>query len=95
MFFPKETTPIQKVLFIGSSLASLGMFISFMNSYAVDVLMADRIDTWSSLFNNDSLWDGFIKQHGPRSSSVPPTSRSPRGTVIIRPPLTAEPLEHV
>lgn len=65
MFFPKETTPIQKVLFIGSSLASLGMFISFMNSYAVDVLMADRIDTWSSLFNNDSLWDGFIKQHGP------------------------------
>ena len=65
MFFPEETTSIQKTLFIASGLASLIILILFMHDYAVDVLMADRIDTWNTLFNNASLWDGFIAQHGP------------------------------
>lgn len=65
MFFPKVTTAFQKIVFIASCAASLVLLTSFMHEFAVDLLMADRIDTWNSLFKNVSLLEGFTAQHGP------------------------------
>ncbi|MCT4624823.1 MAG: hypothetical protein N4A46_14475, partial [Schleiferiaceae bacterium] len=39
--------------------------IDFMHHYGIDVLMGDRVDTWTPLLKEESFWSGFFKQHGP------------------------------
>lgn len=65
MFFPTETKTYQKALVLFSWIISGGILALFSHTYGVDVLMADRLDTWAIFFKDHSFWEGFSEQHGP------------------------------
>lgn len=45
-------------------------FFTLIHRYAINILFWDQWDFYTPLFNNDSLWDIFNRQHGPHRQGI-------------------------